>query len=81
MPLGFPQNLKAKTLNVAGETVLSGGVKMTSTTNGFVVPRMNDAARANLSNLVNGTIIYNTDNERFEGYANGSWSSFDVTAV
>lgn len=77
MPLGFPQNLKASTLQVSGETVLTGGVKMTSTTNGFVVPRMDNAARANLDSLVNGTMIYNTDTEQFEGYANGAWAAMN----
>jgi len=77
MPLGYPQNLKANTLTVAGETVLAGEIRMTSTTNGFVVPRMDAAARANLANLVNGTIIYNTDTEQFEGYANGAWAALN----
>jgi len=78
MPLGYPQNVKAKSLSVSGDTTLTGSVSMTSTTSGFVVPRMDAAARANLASLVNGTIIYNTDTEAFEGYANGTWAALNA---
>jgi hypothetical protein len=73
MPLGYPQNVKAKSLSVNGTTTLSGAVHITSTTNGFVVPRMDTDASANVVNLVNGTIIYDTDTDLFMGYANGVW--------
>lgn len=73
MPLGYPQDLKAKTLRVAGDAVFSGRLELTSTTNGFVVPNVDAAQLANLTNIVNGMLVYNTDDEQYQGYANGNW--------
>lgn len=76
MPLGYPQDLKAKTLRVAGDAVISGRLELTSTTNGFVVPNIaDDAQRANLTNVVNGMIIYHAADEVFQGFSNGNWNT------
>ena len=80
MPLGYPSDLKAKSLTVSGQTVLSN-LTVTSTTSGFVVPRMNTAERTALTNVVDGTLIYNTQLDRFEAYANSTWGYLTLTAV
>lgn len=45
-------------------------VELRSTTKGFLVPRL---ARANVANPVNGLIVYDTNEHKFYGYANGAW--------
>jgi len=39
----------------------------------FLFPSYTTTDRGNLSNVVNGTVIYNTTDNKFQGYANGAW--------
>jgi hypothetical protein len=57
------------------ELQMLGGLKLTTTTCGFTVPRMNTTQRdaLNASVKVAGTLIYNTSTAHFEGYNGSSW--------
>ena len=59
----------------ADELQFLGGLKLTTTTCGFTVPRMTQTQRDALSGSVKvaGTIIFNTSNAHFEGYNGSSW--------
>ncbi len=46
---------------------------------GFVVSSLTAANIALLTNVQNGTIVYNTDANTFQGYQNGSWKTFTLT--
>ncbi|MCP5005203.1 MAG: hypothetical protein GY941_14895 [Planctomycetes bacterium] len=49
-------------------TIVIGG----DATNGFIVPRLT-AAQRDLIPALNGMIIYNTDDDKFEGFEAGAW--------
>ena len=52
----------------------SACLELKSTTGALIVPRMTTTERGNMT-AVNGMIVYSTTNNRFEGYANGSWGA------
>jgi hypothetical protein len=49
-------------------------LNISSTTGGVVIPRMTTTQRNSISNA-NGTMIYNTTDNVFQFYQNGSWSA------
>ncbi len=49
-----------------------GILDVSGTSGGLVVPRL-DQTQVGLLNPPNGTIIYNTTAQKFQGYANGAW--------
>ncbi len=55
-----------------GTTTPQGALDVSSTTGGFIVPRMITAQRGALT-PVNGMIIYNTTTNQFNFYENGAW--------
>jgi hypothetical protein len=59
----------------ADELQFLGGLKLTTTTCGFTVPRMNTTQRNALiaSVKVAGALIFNTSTGHFEGYDGSSW--------
>lgn len=57
-----------------GTTTPAGVIDLTSTTGGFIVPRMTAVQVAALT-PVNGMIVYDTTNNKFQFYENGSWVS------
>ena len=56
-----------------GTVIASAALEVSSTTKAFYPPRMTTAQRTAIS-AVNGAMIYNTDTDRFEGYAAGAWT-------
>lgn len=72
MPLGFPQNVKAKSLVVSGTTVLSGAVSMTATSSGFLLPRLSATEISSLVDTPDGMLVYDTTNDVYVGWANGA---------
>lgn len=58
-----------------GAATISGSAAMTvsSTTGGFLIPRMSTAQRDAISSPENGTIIYNTTVGKFQGREAGAW--------
>jgi len=52
----------------------AGALDVSSTTGGFIVPRMTAAQVAALA-PVNGMIVYDTTNNKFQFYENGAWVS------
>ncbi len=56
-----------------------GVLDISSSTNGFVIPRLTTAVRDALS-AVNGMMLYNVDNNRFEGFENGVWVALSGSA-
>jgi hypothetical protein len=55
-----------------GTTSPEGALDVSSTTGGFIVPRMTMPERDELTG-VNGMIIYNTTTNQFNFYENGTW--------
>ncbi len=55
-----------------GTTSPQGALDISSTSGGFIVPRMTTAQRDALT-AVNGMIIYNTSTNQFNFYENGAW--------
>jgi hypothetical protein len=51
-------------------------IDMTSTTKGFLPPRMTVSQREAISSPPAGLLIFNTDNSRHEGYTGTTWSAF-----
>jgi hypothetical protein len=56
-----------------GTTSPAGILDVTSTTSGFLPPRMTDAQRLAISSPVSGMTIYNTTSGCLDYYSNGSW--------
>jgi len=44
-----------------------------SSTSGIIIPRVDTTERDAFTGAVNGMIIYNTDNNKFQGYSNNAW--------
>ena len=44
-----------------------------STTRHMIMPRVTTTERGNLNGVINGSIIYNTTTNKFQGRANGAW--------
>ena len=55
-----------------GTITPQGKLDITSSTGALIVPRMTSAERDNLPEI-NGSIIYNTEDEQFYFRENGSW--------
>lgn len=70
MPIGRTPELKTKALIVTSGASL-GLPGLTNSTIGTVVPSYTAAEIANLTSAVDGTIVYDTDNMAFKGFANG----------
>lgn len=63
---------------VSDDVVTNGSValEVKSTTKAILLSRMTTAQRDSLS-AVAGMMIYNTDDNKFQGYANGTWSDLN----
>ena len=48
-------------------------VEVSSTTGGMVMPRMTTTQRNAIASPTNGEMVYDTDLNKFHGYANGAW--------
>ena len=57
-----------------GTATPAGALDVTSTTGGFIVPRMTTTQK-NALTPVNGMIIYDTTLNKFQGYENGAWAN------
>jgi hypothetical protein len=73
-PISWTEALTIKTSGNVGIGTITpqGKLDVSSTTGGFIVPRMTTAQRDALT-AVNGMIIYNTTTNQFNFYENGSW--------
>lgn len=58
-----------------GTTSPSAPLEVSSTTGGVIMPRMTTAQRIAVS-AVDGEMVYDTDLNKFYGYANGVWVAF-----
>jgi len=56
-----------------GETAPTAPLTVTSTTGGVLLPRMTTSNRTSISSPSNGEMVYDTDLNKFYGYANGAW--------
>lgn len=77
----FQQNYMAHALKIGGTpgsndtpTNASVGLEVDSTTLAFVLSRMTTAER-NALTAVNGMLIYNVTDNKFQGYENGAWAN------
>ena len=43
--------------------------------NGIFVPRLTTLQRDALQNVINGQLIYNTTDDKFQGYEAGAWAN------
>jgi len=50
-------------------------VEVSSTTGGVVMPRMTTTQRNAIASPTNGEMVYDTDLNKFYGYANGGWTA------
>jgi len=50
-----------------------GRTEISSTTGGVILPRMTTAQKNAISSPVNGEMVYDTNLNKFYGYANGAW--------
>ena len=50
-------------------------VEVSSTTGGVVMPRMTTTQRNAIASPTNGEMVYDTDLNKFYGYANGAWTA------
>ena len=66
-----------------GETTIASAVlSATSTTRGFLPPRMTSAQRTAISSPATGLLVYQTDGtEGFYVYSGGSWKSLTMTTI
>ena len=44
-----------------------------TTTRHMIMPRVSTTQRNNLNGVINGSIVYNTSTNKFQGRANGAW--------
>jgi len=56
-----------------GTSSPSAPLEVTSTTGGVIMPRMTTVQRNSISSPTDGEMIYNTDDNKFQGRANGAW--------
>ncbi len=65
--------------NIGIGTINPGGaLEVSSTTGGFVLPRMNTVQRDALTQVLNGTMIFNTTSGQFEGYNGTEWVTLSL---
>jgi hypothetical protein len=50
-----------------------GRTEISSTTGGVILPRMSTSNRTSISSPANGEMVYDTDLNKFYGYASGAW--------
>jgi len=62
-------------VGIGAATALAAGavLDVNSTTGGITIPRLTTAQRDAVATWVNGTQIYNTTTDKFQGYAAGAW--------
>lgn len=59
---------------IGGTTLAScASLELKGTTRGFLLNRLDNTQRGNISSPVNGLMIYNTSTDKFQGYAAGAW--------
>ena len=56
-----------------GATSPSAPLEVSSTTGGVIMPRMTTVQRNAIASPTNGEMVYDTDLNKFYGYANGVW--------
>jgi len=65
--------------------VVQGGANKRTTTQGIanliIKAQALTTAQRDVLTAVDGTFIYNTDDDKFQGYQNGAWVTFDTTPV
>ena len=54
----------------------SAPLEVASTTGGVIMPRMTTTQKNAISSPTNGEMVYDTTDNKFYGYANGSWVAF-----
>ena len=74
-------NAKLLTINAndgnvgIGTTSPSAPLEVSSTTGGVVMPRMTTTQRNAIASPTNGEMVYDTDLNKFYGYANSAWTA------
>lgn len=63
-----------------GDLTVSGSLEMTSTTKGFLPPRMTTTQRNAIASPVAGLLIYNTTEGAYNFYTGSSWIALGVQA-
>jgi len=58
-----------------GTTSPSAPLEVSSTTGGVIMPRMTTAQRNAIASPTDGEMVYDTDLNKFYGYANGAWTA------
>ena len=59
-----------------GTALPSAPLEVASTTGGVIMPRMTTTQKNAISSPTNGEMVYDTTDNKFYGYANGSWVAF-----
>lgn len=59
-----------------GTSAPSAPLEVSSTTGGVIMPRMTTTQKNAISSPTNGEMVYDTTDNKFYGYANGSWVAF-----
>jgi hypothetical protein len=67
-------------VKVGGTLSASAIMELTSTTKGFLPPRMTTAERDAISNPANGSLIYNTTTNAYNFYNGSSWLALSTAA-
>lgn len=58
-----------------GTTSPSAPLEVSSTTGGVIMPRMTTSQRNAIASPTDGEMVYDTDLNKFYGYANGAWTA------
>lgn len=71
-----PNTLVSGTLKIgaSGTAAASSALEVSSTTKGFLLPRMTQTQRDAISSPTNGLLIFNTDTAKVNGYDGTIWS-------
>lgn len=74
MPLGRPADLKARSITITSDPTASLGLPgLSAATTGKIMTSYTTVDRTNLTNVLDGAVVYDTDLGQFWGYANGGW--------